>query len=38
MRAQADAELAILLSREQSVKTEAALAVDKVRQLQQENR
>ncbi|MBK7769472.1 MAG: DUF4398 domain-containing protein [bacterium] len=38
MRAQADAELAILLSREQSEKTEAALAVDKVRQLQQENR
>lgn len=38
MRAEADAELAILLSREQSEKKEAALAVEQVRQLQQDNR
>lgn len=37
-RAEADAELAILLSREQSVKKDAALAVEQVRQLQQRNR
>jgi len=38
MRAEADAELAILLSREQSERTEAALAVEQVRRLQQSNR
>lgn len=37
-RAEADAELAILLSREQSVTKDAALAVEQVRQLQQRNR
>lgn len=37
-RAEADAELAILLSREQSEKTDAALAMEQVRQLQLRNR
>jgi hypothetical protein len=37
MRAEADGELAILLSREQSEKTEAAQAMERVRQLQKDN-
>lgn len=38
MRAEADAELAILLSREDNEKKEAALAMERVRQLQSDNR
>jgi hypothetical protein len=38
LRAEADAELAILLSREQSEKSEAAAAMERVRRLQGENR
>jgi hypothetical protein len=38
MRAEVDAELAILLSREQSEKADAALAMERVRQLQSDNR
>jgi hypothetical protein len=38
LRAEADAELAILLSREQTEKTEAAEAMGRVRQLQNDNR
>ena len=37
MRAEADAELAILLSQEQGEKTEAAQAMERVRQLQKDN-
>jgi hypothetical protein len=37
LRAEADAELAILLSREQNEKTEAAEAMERVRQLQRGN-
>ncbi len=37
-RAEADAELAILLSQEQDEKAEAALALERVRQLQNNNR
>jgi len=37
-RAEADAELAILLSEEQAEKTEAAQAMERVRQLQNDNR
>lgn len=38
LRAEADAELAIVLSREQAEKSEAAQAMERVRQLQNENR
>jgi hypothetical protein len=38
LRAEADAELAVLLSREQSEKSEAVQAMDRVRQLQNDNR
>ncbi len=38
LRAEADAELAILLSREQVEKSEAAQAMERVRQLQNDNR
>lgn len=38
MRAEADAELAILLSREENEKKEAALAMERVRKLQSDNR
>jgi hypothetical protein len=38
LRAEADAELAVMLSREQAEKTEAAQAVERVRQLQNDNR
>lgn len=38
LRAEADAELAILLAREQDEKTEAAQAMARVRQLQNDNR
>lgn len=38
LRAEADAELAILLSREQAEKSEAAQAMERVRQLQNDNR
>jgi len=38
LRAEADAELAILLSREQTEKSEAAQAMERVRQLQNDNR
>ena len=37
LRAEADAELAALLSREQTEKTQAAEAIERVRKLQQEN-
>jgi len=36
-RAEADAELAVLLSREESEKVEASKAMERVRKLQQEN-
>jgi hypothetical protein len=38
LRAEADAELAVLLSREQTEKAEAAQAMERVRQLQSDNR
>lgn len=38
LRAEADAELAILLSQEQTEKSEAAAAMDRVRRLQEQNR
>jgi hypothetical protein len=38
MRAEADAELAILLSREENEKADAALAIKRVRELQARNR
>jgi len=38
LRAEADAELAIVLSREQAEKSEAAQAMERVRQLQNDNR
>jgi len=38
LRAEADAELALVLSKEQDEKTEAELAMERVRQLQKENR
>jgi len=38
LRAEADAELAILLSREQAEKLESAQAMERVRQLQNDNR
>jgi hypothetical protein len=38
LRAEADAELAILLSREQNEKADATLAVERVRKLQSDNR
>lgn len=38
LRAEADGELAILLSREQAEKLEAAQALERVRQLQNDNR
>jgi N-acetylmuramic acid 6-phosphate (MurNAc-6-P) etherase len=38
LRAEADAELAILLSREQAEQSEAAQAVERVRQLRNDNR
>lgn len=38
LRAQADAELAIVLSREDTEKSEAAQAMERVRQLQNDNR
>ena len=38
LRAEADAELAVVLSREQAEKTEATQAMERVRQLQNENR
>ncbi len=38
LRAEADAELAILLSREQDEKSDAAQAMEQVRQLQNDNR
>jgi len=38
LRAEADAELAILLSQEQAEKSEAAQAMERVRQLQNESR
>jgi len=37
LRAQADAELAVALSREDADKKEAALAIERVRQLRQDN-
>ena len=37
-RAEADAELAILLSREQAEKSEATQAMERVRRLQNDNR
>jgi hypothetical protein len=37
LRAEADAELAVLLSREDTEKSEAMAAVDRVRQLRQDN-
>jgi hypothetical protein len=37
LRAEADAELAVALSHEQTEKTEAAQAIEKVRQLRQDN-
>lgn len=38
LRAEADAELAVLLSREQTEKTAATQAMERVRQLQNDNR
>lgn len=38
LRAEADAELAVMLSREQTEKSEAAQAMERVRRLQNENR
>jgi hypothetical protein len=38
LRAEADAELAILLSQEQAEKTDASQAMERVRRLQQDNR
>jgi hypothetical protein len=38
LRAEADAELAVVLSREQTEKTEASQAMERVRQLQTDNR
>jgi hypothetical protein len=38
LRAEADAELAVVLSREQAEKTEATQAMERVRQLQNDNR
>jgi hypothetical protein len=38
LRAEADAELAVVLSREQAEKSEAAQAMERVRQLQNDNR
>jgi len=38
LRAEADAELAILLSREQAEKTDASQAMERVRRLQHDNR
>ena len=38
LRAEADAELAIVLSREQAEKSEAAQAMERVRRLQNDNR
>ncbi len=38
LRAEADAELAVVLSREQGEKQEAAQAMERVRQLQNDNR
>jgi hypothetical protein len=38
MRAEADAELAVLLSREQNEKTEASQAMERVHRLQDDNR
>ena len=38
LRAEADAELAVVLSRESDEKTEAAAAMERVRQLQRDNR
>jgi hypothetical protein len=38
LRAEADADLAVVLSQEQTEKTEAAQAMERVRQLQNDNR
>lgn len=38
LRAEADAELAVVLSREQAEKTEASQAMERVRRLQSDNR